>query len=514
MEGLRDTIQRINRVWEREEDIEKAEIEIKKILEEYFTKLPSMEIFVQICDRLFSGTVNEYVYFMSLCFWVRKEKLFLDKIAECILYENNSWDYTLAIEQQMGCVRFRNAYMDNTYREKRELQSELVRRFRNELNRQIDFIPFEKRNKGRILLTTDTILSSFHAPTQIVLEVAETLQENLGYEVMIGVHVVKTPSNIENLWYHPIVASYLPELNYASHVTYHENEYSVYQQIVDCKHVRGIRRYIDIIKEFNPAFIWHIGGDSILTEILTGLTTVVAMPCTQGYAASDAQVLAAYLTSDKKKLEEMETYIKSKNQRMITIKMVLPRRVLDTVFRAGDFGFSEEDFLIAIVGNRLNSEINLEFIQVMQRIAGIGRNIRFVIVGKHSIDWKQHGLYDIVCNYGYCTELRALLRGVDLFLNPKRQGGAGGSGDAIYVGTPVCTLPACDVADNGEAFVCQDYDDMVAMVKRYYEDRAFYNAQVEECHKIRKEWDRDTIPENGKILVRRMLHWLENGDIQ
>ena len=192
MERLGVAIGEINQILScRECSVEEIDEKIKQELTSYFKTVVSMEEFIKKCERLFKENVEEYVFFLSLCFYAVHEKVFLDKISECIFREGISWDYTMAIKQQLDSARFRYSGMDSAYKEKRVQQKEVTRRLYTALGKEQQHIPYRDRKKGRILLTTDTLLSDRHAPTQIVLEVAKALQEVWGYEIMIGVHVVK-----------------------------------------------------------------------------------------------------------------------------------------------------------------------------------------------------------------------------------------------------------------------------------------------------------------------------------
>ena len=256
MKRLGATIEEIHRILSgKAESLEEMDTKIKQKMTAYFETVVSMEAFLEKCDRIFAQNAEGYVFFLSLCFEARQEKLFLDKISECIFQEGISWAYTMAIKQQLDSIRFRHIGMDISYREKRGQQRELTRRLRSALGKECTYIPYGERKKGRILLTTDTLLSDRHAPTQIVLEVARALQEVWGYELLIGVHVLKTPADIAEIWYHPKEACYASKLNYSSKITYQGAEYDVYQQIMDKKHFRGVVRYIDLVREYNPEFI-------------------------------------------------------------------------------------------------------------------------------------------------------------------------------------------------------------------------------------------------------------------
>ena len=86
---------------------------------------------------------------------------------------------------------------------------------------------------------------------------------------------------------------------------------------------------------------------------------------------------------------------------------------------------------------------------------------------------------------GMQSDIQAFLENCDLSVNPRRAGGGGGGGvEPMYKGVPVITQKFGDVyALVGDDFAVNDYHEMSDLIKRYYEDRAFYEEQAKKAKK-------------------------------
>ena len=143
-----------------------------------------------------------------------------------------------------------------------------------------------------------------------------------------------------------------------------------------------------------------------------------------------------------------------------------------------ELNLPEDKFLIAVVGNRLDREIDQEFISVLEGILDKESNAGIVFIGEVGQIKKvfANGIYkDRIFFLGYCENLQGTYNAVNLYLNPKRLGGGFSSAMALSAGVPVITLLDCDVAYNvGNDFVVSNYDEMITQVHNYVTDDEFY----------------------------------------
>lgn len=65
-----------------------------------------------------------------------------------------------------------------------------------------------------------------------------------------------------------------------------------------------------------------------------------------------------------------------------------------------------------------------------------------------------------------------------MYINPIRSGGGTSSVEALYKGVPVVTTEYGDVATNvGETFWVKDYEEMKQTIRKYSDDRDYYQKQ-------------------------------------
>lgn len=124
---------------------------------------------------------------------------------------------------------------------------------------------------------------------------------------------------------------------------------------------------------------------------------------------------------------------------------VPPRRGLYT--RAA-LGLDEEDFLAAMIGYRLNDEIDDAFADFMVDALRALPRLRFVCAGVNELKFADRLPADLrgrLIGRGVEPAVRDLLAVCDCFVNTPRQGGGAGALNALAEGKPVLTLAIGDV---------------------------------------------------------------------
>ena len=172
----------------------------------------------------------------------------------------------------------------------------------------------------------------------------------------------------------------------------------------------------------------------------------------------------------------------------------------------------EGRFLVAIVGNRLDIDINDAFIAVMQRILKDITCVDFVIIGEVD-DLKKKLDNAAFQNRVYYLGFQNLMKVypvLDLYLNPDRMGGGFSSAMALIAGLPVVTLPDCDVAYNvGEEFIIADYEEMIQTVIRYVSDKKYYEQKVEQARNYKEKNTDEKMERYVKKLLDGVVRQIE-----
>lgn len=137
-----------------------------------------------------------------------------------------------------------------------------------------------------------------------------------------------------------------------------------------------------------------------------------------------------------------------------------------------------DNITIAIVGNRLDLELDLNLLEALERLLIIFPKIRIEIVGVFSnnksisVNLLKHMKF-----INYSPNLSQYFYDeVDFFVNPKRQGGGQSSVMAFKVGVPIITLPFGDVYECIEKkYSINSYDEIEDFIIRYIKDFEFKN---------------------------------------
>lgn len=449
---------------------------------------------LSILDRELGGDSQLYILVLSALFFVEKDGRMLDKAQELLYLDQLPIDMCLRILEQISMNRFSCGLPVPEYGSSRELHRHLLRRMERECPVNCKYIPYEERNHNLIILETDTLLSDDHAPTRIVLEIYKMLKHQLGYEVYLLVDFLRMDTdNMENYWAFPYRARYLPQQDGEFVREYQGVEVYGYQQVVWEHPLDSVRDSMERIYKRKPEFVWHIGGESVLSDMIANVCPLVSTGCTDGYAVSEAPVLVSYMQVDRERNKSIERYCIPRSQNLLPIDFVITMDVVEDFIQGEkrycheDIGLPEDGFVIAVVGNRLDMEVTEAFISVMEEIAHREANVYFLVIGNTKLRrWNRGILQDRVVHLGFQKDLPGVLSATELFLNPPRQGGGGSALFSACVGVPVVTLPDCDVANLGDAFVCDSLEHFPGLVSRYCHDREYYQAQVAYAHQVYK----------------------------
>lgn len=461
-----------------------------------------------VLDREFAGDPQIYILVLSGLFYVSKDSVMLDKAESLLFLEQLPLDAALRILVQIRINRFSNSFPAPGYGCARDLHLHLLQRLERELQMSWEYISYEERNHNLIALETDTLIFEGHAPSAIVLSIYDVLKYEMGYDVFILVnHMRMDTDDLENYWVFPYRTHYSPRLDGWFSLELKGKEITGYQQVIRKNDLVSVKNSLKIIYEKKPEFVWHIGGQSVFSDLLGKITSLVSMPCSKGYSVSEAPVLIpADGDAGVDPAGEEQAVIRQRGQKVYVMqgswRIDPPREKHQRI----SYGFQDEDFVIAIVGNRLETEMDEDFIRTMEEIVERESRCQFMIVGKYQRKFSQETLQGRVKNLGYQDDLAGMLGMADLFLNPVRAGGGVSAVIALSVGVPVVTLPGGDVAFNvGEAFVCDSLEEVPALVRRYSSEAAFYHDQAAECERCYNK----LISVSPAQECRKLIHYMQ-----
>ena len=437
---------------------------------------------IPLFNQNFASDPQLYMMVLSAVYWAAPDMKYMYKVEEILMTGAFNMNLTCAAHFQTYHQRFLNGALDD-YAIRRTLHRYISQRYLRELDANIEMIPYEKRDHKCAIVTTYQLLGERHAPTNIVLSICHHLQNFFGYDVLLI--VIGEPIDLNDfaqIWTGDIVFP-----NYMDHwgaysLNYHDQRIHCYQIDINKASRDTMLSFIGEVYNLRPEFIWQINGLPRMDQIWRAITTYVAMPVTHGHEVSDAHLLARYQAGDI--LPETEAYIKAAGQETLFFHMSgfgAKEEKNEDEYSKKAFGIPEDAFTIGVIGNRIEREVTEEFRNVMSSIAEQNEIAFFVFIG----DFEQK-LPEILekksLRLGYRKDFLSVLKIIDLFVNPKRSGGAGGATRAMRTGIPVTTLPDSDVASfAGEDFICKDYEEMITDVLHYITDKDYYKQQSDKA---------------------------------
>lgn len=469
-----------------------------------------------VMDREFLGDVELYALLLSAIYYITKDAACLEKAEELTLCDNIDLFLAGGILYQVRSNRFRNSLEKQaSYAVARENSRHLLDRLLSEYEINLPFIPYHERNKRRIVIMTDALLSRLHAPTNIVLDICKILGAH-GYEVYLAVCVTDTNGAAAQVYsVCPFQARYIAQYNGDFMLDLDGREQPGYQMLLGKNTVEEWKSLLWRIHDWKPLCVWYVGGNSFWHDVCTHFITTISMPCTANYSASEADVLVSYMRTEGESLEEARRYILQRGQKTVDIKTGRVYEKLPEVYRREDYGIPADSFLIAIVGNRLEDELSKEFLNLMEQLARKNSHIYYVIIGPYSKRVESKLLEGRMVFLGFRKDLLNVLEMTDLFLNPPRKGGGGGAARAQAVGKPVLSLKYCDVAAiSGEEFCCDTLEEMDAIIDNYSTDRDYYNKMAQKAMEKHKKRSGIDMGEQYGSVLKSVEAWLQNGELR
>lgn len=368
-----------------------------------------------------------------------------------------------------------------------------------------------ERNKNIIVITTSQFLGISHAPTIRVLDYAYTIQKELDKKVIIindgGMNFIKNQSVRGKATF-----NFVQEYNSLQYVEYKDEKIEFFQNPLAMPNVDAIKSILDFVYEVNPLIVYNIGASSIISDCCSLFTTTVSLPCSFEIpiSKSDYLLLGRKIEArDKNAVEEIRG-----NSEIIETVINYQYRTSNLTYNRKQFLCTDKDFLICVVGNRIEAELNQEFVTLINRITKELSNIKIALVGRmdnqHRVLEKFSHPNKIVLT-GSLEDAGEFMRVCDMYLNPKRAGGGRSSFESLCVGTPVETLAYGDVGYTcGDEFTHTTYEDIFIDICRCYENREYLSQKVELAKKRAEELSdiKGTLHHVIKEVIRREL---ENG---
>lgn len=422
------------------------------------------------------------VWLYSVLISVTHRVSIMEELLEYIISESEFLpEVKYFLYQQTAFKIFQTNYFDNenTRYLRWKLLEQIVALYKEKTKHLLKYIPYEQRNTSMVFVIAEQVLSEYHAPTKIAFEKCKFLIEKMQKKVLL----ISTEEILSLAGRIPYF--YTREKTKDDFLRVHQfREWKgikipYFQCDDNMPNIDDLCAILTMIQNTKPEFVLSIGaGNSILANLIDEIVPVLTYGTTSEIqeTMTSCQTLARKLeTNDFQLLDKAGADKK-------TIIEIKPKTVIDaqkSFVTRQQIGLPEDKFIIAIVGNRLESEADEKFMHMLED--ALDEEMFVAVIGRSLFDpfenymQKKPGMRNKIKNLGYSDQLLSWLERCDLYVNPYRRGGGLSAIYELYQGVPVVSLAYGDVFRNvGEEFCTESYDAMAGLIKKYKNDKEFY----------------------------------------
>lgn len=352
----------------------------------------------------------------------------------------------------------------------------------------------KERNKDRVVLFTIQYLKENHAPTKTVMERVKTLVK-MGKEV----YLINTAEQY-------CIQGYIP--TYAVYSGIVEHEYDSMEQMCigetkvwfrqlsnDVPVLDNARAAIQYIREIKPYYMLSVGTGSMIADLCGNIIPCASMALafsTLPHTMNRMKILGRTLRDEEKTADSGD---------IIESRFTFELKPQKEHYTRSQFDLPENQFLIVVVGIRLDYEVDAPLLEVLSAAGKAGCHIVFAgyfdTYKQVCEKWEQMKAHSTFI--GYCEDMQALMELCDLYVNPKRLGGGFSIIEAFEKGVPGVYLKNGDVyTSGGEEHAVNTFEEMQETILRYKEDKAFYEEMAQKGRK-RAELMTDSVPAMQKM---------------
>lgn len=349
------------------------------------------------------------------------------------------------------------------------------------------YIPKAKRDENLVIVFATQVLEPGHAPTLTLLDRCYILKTVLHKKVFIINTAMYMTRKGRAPFYNMQESMYAPELSESTFLEFKGERFGYYQCPMDMPDMQAIAELVERIRTECPGYILGIGGSDICADICGRLVPEITVSTVfSGIATScgewqmvDKQMLSQ---TDQECLKLLGVH----REKVRRVPFTFSFKTQQHSYTRQQLGLPEEKFLLVTVGWRLDDEVSDDFLEMLEAVAQREPQIGIVFMGRfrrfESCLWNHPKLRDCAYSLGEQQDPLAVLECLDLYVNPKRQGGGSSVSEALSKGLPAVTLPVGDVAvAAGEAFCVNDYAAMEAQILSYARNRSLYEKMSQKA---------------------------------
>lgn len=239
------------------------------------------------------------------------------------------------------------------------------------------------------------------------------------------------------------------------------------------------RKILRKVADEKPYCIINVGGSDLCADLCGTIVPEITVSTVFSDIAVTCGKFQMICSDLKEEDHELLSVLGEKEENIIKTLFTFTFKEQKNHYTRKMFDLSENSVVLLVSGWRLDSEIQEDFLQMLENL----------FTEKESFEAVFMGLFEkyeqMIENYPKLQKRTHYLAGQEdalavtelcnIYVNPKRKGGGTSAAEALYKGLPVVTLPFGDVAAaSGKDFWVKDYGDMKNRIRQYCEDAEYY----------------------------------------
>lgn len=392
---------------------------------------------------------------------------------------------------QLSIMKFKNGIRNLEDLNLEAIYNAIFKSVKNNVD-SLKRIELEDKNRNIVVLMTNQFLGFRHSPTKVLLSIAKAI-ETVDHEVD-EIHIFNTnelPNTLECMFEDPFIGVFLENTDEKLQSTFKD------AGLARCKivykengkgpfRIENLKDMTNTIYNLKPKYAISVGGTCLLADICNEILDVYTFSLSNDLPIANTKYLAVGGS-----VTEVKEYKYNEKQNALEIPFLfeIVKEDNNNIYPRNQLGFSENQFIVVVVGNRLESEVNDDFLELCIKLLERNQNAGIAFVGRYNEELLKgkvsKEILDRFYLLGFESDLLALLRSTNLYLNPIRQGGGLSAVAAMSINLPVISTSYGDVGKYlNRDFIVSDYDEALSEITRMIEDKRFYEYK---CKKM-KNW--------------------------
>ncbi len=361
------------------------------------------------------------------------------------------------------------------------LRDKLYKRVYNQYIAEFDGIlkkiPLEQRNRNLIMILTIQFLDETHAPTRTVLERAKALKELGKNFVMVNTteqYIIKGYLPMYNSCFGTVFKEY----DNFNEIQLGEDRFPFFQMPENSPMEYRLQVLSELIAKYKPYYILSIGTGSILADLCGNIVPCASMAL--AFSTLPKTMNKMKILGRKLSEKEKENYAREDID-IIESRFTFELKPQKKKFSRKGKNLPENQFLLVVVGIRLEFEVDSKFMDMLSDVCGKGCHVVFAgIMDNYDRLMEEYPVVSANSSFtGYCDDILALMEICDLYVNPDRLGGGFSVIEAFAKGRPGVYLNRGDVyTAGGEDFAVGSFDEMAKQIIKYKDDKDYYNKMA------------------------------------